>query len=109
GSAGAAGSATGSGPAAAAPAGGNGGATDVGVTANSITLGNVSTLTGPVPGIFAGAVYGTQAAVAYINSLGGIYGRTLKLETRDDQFDTGQNRAATIDLLGKSFAFAGSF
>lgn len=99
----------GGGPAAAAPEGGNGGATDVGVTATTITVGNVSTLTGPVPGLFAGAVYGTQAAVAYINSLGGIYGRTLKLEVRDDQFDTGQNRAATIDLIGKAFAFAGSF
>jgi ABC-type branched-subunit amino acid transport system substrate-binding protein len=101
--------ASGASASAAAPAGGNGGATDVGVTATSITLGNVSTLTGPVPGIFQGAVIGTQAAVAYINSLGGIYGRTLKLETRDDQFDTGQNRAATIDLIGKVFAFAGSF
>jgi ABC-type branched-subunit amino acid transport system substrate-binding protein len=96
-------------PAAAVPAGGNGGATDVGVTADSITIGNVSTLTGPVPGIFQGAVLGTQAAVAYINSQGGIYGRQLKLIVRDDQFDTGQNRAATIDLIGKAFAFAGSF
>jgi ABC-type branched-subunit amino acid transport system substrate-binding protein len=94
---------------AAAPAGGNGGSTDVGVTADSISLGNVSTLTGPVPGIFEGAVLGTQAAVAYVNSQGGIYGRQLKLDVRDDQFDTGQNRAATIDLIGKSFAFAGSF
>jgi ABC-type branched-subunit amino acid transport system substrate-binding protein len=96
-------------PAAAAPAGGNGGATDVGVTADSITIGNVSTLTGPVPGIFEGAVLGAQAAAAYINSQGGIYGRQLKLDVRDDQFDTGQNRAATIDLIGKAFAFAGSF
>jgi ABC-type branched-subunit amino acid transport system substrate-binding protein len=96
-------------PGAAAPAGGNGGATDVGVTATSITLGNVSTLTGPVPGIFQGAVIGTQAAVAYLNSQGGINGRQFKLDVRDDQFDTGQNRAQTIDLIGKSFAFAGSF
>ena len=88
---------------------GNGGATDVGVTANSISLGNVSTLTGPVPGVFEGAVVGTVAAAAYINSLGGIYGRQLKVSSRDDQFDTGQNRAVTIDLLDKVFAFAGSF
>jgi ABC-type branched-subunit amino acid transport system substrate-binding protein len=95
--------------ASAAPAGGNGGATDVGVTADTVTLGNVSTLSGPVPGIFQGAVLGTQAAVAYANSQGGIYGRKLRVDVRDDQFDTGQNRANTIDLLSKAFAFAGSF
>jgi ABC-type branched-subunit amino acid transport system substrate-binding protein len=109
---GAAGGSTGKGASAnsaALPAGGNGGATDVGVTGDSITLGNVSTLTGPVPGIFEGAVLGAQAAVAYVNSQGGIYGRKLKLDVRDDQFDTGQNRAATVDLIGKAFAFAGSF
>src|SRR5437879_6049852 len=103
------GPASASNPDASAPAGGNGGATDVGVTATSITLGNVSTLTGPVPGIFQGAVIGTQAAVAYLNSQGGLYGRQFKLDVRDDQFDTGQNRAQTIDLIPKSFAFAGSF
>jgi len=93
----------------AAPAGGNGGATDIGVTADSITLGNVATLSGPVPGLFQGAVIGTQAALAYQNSLGGVFGRKLKLDVRDDQFDSGQNRAQTIDLLGKSFAMVGSF
>jgi len=91
------------------PPGGNGGATDVGVTATSITLGNVSTLTGPVPGLFAGAVVGTQAFVAYQNSLGGLYGRKFKLDARDDQFDTGENRSHVVDLLGKAFAFVGSF
>jgi ABC-type branched-subunit amino acid transport system substrate-binding protein len=93
----------------AAPAGGNGGATDVGVTANQITLGNVSTLSGPVPGLFQGAVLGTQAVIAYQNSQGGMFGRKFKLDARDDQFDTGQNRAATDDLLNKVFAFVGSF
>jgi ABC-type branched-subunit amino acid transport system substrate-binding protein len=93
----------------AAPAGGNGGATDVGVSATEIVLGNVSTLSGPVPGLFAGAVYGTQAAVAYQNSKGGIFGRKLRLEVRDDQFDTGQYKAQTTELASKVFAFVGSF
>lgn len=93
----------------AMPAGGNGGVTDVGVSANSITLGNVSTLTGPVPGLFAGATVGAQAAVAYENSLGGLFGRKFKLDARDDQFDTGQNRSQTIDLIGKALGFLGSF
>lgn len=91
------------------PPGGNGGATDVGVTGSTIRIGNVSTLTGPVPGLFAGAAVGTQAVFAYQNSLGGLYGRKFKLDVRDDQFDTGQNRAAVLDLLGKAFAFVGSF
>ena len=69
----------------------------------------MSTLSGPVPGLFQGAVIGSQAAVAYQNSLGGLFGRKFKLDVRDDQFDTGQNRNQTIDLLGKAFAFIGSF
>ena len=93
----------------AMPAGGNGGATDTGVSASSITLGNVSTLTGPVPGLFAGAVAGAQAVVAYENSLGGLFGRQIRLDARDDQFDTGQNRTQTIDLIGKSLGMLGSF
>ncbi|MCU1462064.1 MAG: hypothetical protein JWO37_2139 [Acidimicrobiales bacterium] len=96
-------------PASAVPAGGNGGATDVGVTADTVTIGNVSTLSGPVPGLFQGAVVGTQAFVAYQNSLGGVFGRKLKLDIRDDQFDSGQNRAQTLDLLDKVFAMVGSF
>ncbi|MCU1487515.1 MAG: hypothetical protein JWN67_4261 [Actinomycetia bacterium] len=94
---------------AAAPPGGNGGATDVGVTATQVTLGNISTLSGPVPGLFQGAVIGAQAIVAYQNSIGGLFGRKFKLDVRDDQFDTGQNRAATQEQLTKVFAFLGSF
>jgi ABC-type branched-subunit amino acid transport system substrate-binding protein len=87
----------------------NGGATDVGVTATEVHIGNVSTLSGPVPGLFRGAVIGTQAVIAYQNSLGGIHGRKLVLDVRDDQLDSAQNRAVTHDLLDKVFAFSGSF
>lgn len=95
--------------AATLPAGGNGGATDVGVTANSILLGNVSDLSGPVPGLFQGAATGTQAYINYINSQGGIYGRDLKLTATDSQTSCSQTESSYSSLVGKVFAFVGSF
>src|SRR4051794_1616349 len=89
--------------------GASGGATDVGVAADKITLGNVSLLTGPIPGLFKGAVVGTQAFLAYQNSQGGVCGRKLQLDARDDQFDSNQNKAQYEDLRGKAFAYVGSF
>jgi ABC-type branched-subunit amino acid transport system substrate-binding protein len=93
----------------AAPPGGNGGATDVGVTADSITVANVSILQGPVPGLFAGAPRGVQAYFAYQNSQGGVFGRQLKVDQQDDQFDCGINRALTEDDVNRYFAMVGSF
>jgi ABC-type branched-subunit amino acid transport system substrate-binding protein len=109
GAGGAGGGGGGGGAAVALPPGGNGGATDIGVAGNSITVGNVSTLTGPVPGLFAGAVNGTGAFLAYQNSQGGVFGRQLKLAASDDQFDCGQNKAQTQSDVAKVFAFVGSF
>ena len=86
-----------------------GGATDVGVTANEMRLGWVGTLTGPVPGIFRGALVGTQAWINYQNSLGGLMGRQLKLIPADDSLDSGKNRAGHLSLKDKVFSFVGSF
>ena len=91
------------------PAGGNGGATDVGVTATQITLGNVADLSGPVPGLFQAAPYGAEAYFAYINSQGGVFGRQLKLAGGDGQTDCTANQNAHDNLLPKVFAFVGSF
>lgn len=93
----------------AAPEGGNGGATDIGVTADSITVANISILTGPVPGLFAGAPKGVQAYFAYQNSQGGVFGRQLKVDAQDDQFDCGINKALAEDDVNKYFTFVGSF
>ncbi|MDX6267291.1 MAG: hypothetical protein QOD70_2031 [Frankiales bacterium] len=101
-------STTGPGAAASAPPGGNGGATAVGVTANSITLGAVTTLSGPVPGLFSGDVYGAQAYFAYVNSQGGIFGRQLRLEVADDQLDCGQNRTQHLAQAGHVFGWVSS-
>lgn len=91
-----------------APAGGNGGSTDVGVTATQILLGNVSDLSGPQPGLFQSAVNGTNAYIAYINSLGGIYGRQLKIDVADSQTSCEGDRNGISEEIGKVFAFAGS-
>lgn len=91
------------------PAGGNGGATDIGVTATSITVGAVATTSGPVPGLFRGAHIGTQAFMAYQNSLGGVFGRKFKVDAKDDAFDSARNRQATQDIMKSEFASVGGF
>lgn len=107
-STGSGGAAAGSG-AAPAPAGGNGGAVDTGVTASSMRLGIIADLSGPVPGLFEGAVIGAQAYVAKVNSEGGVFGRQLVLDVGDGQLDCGQNKQEHQKRLDKVFAFVGSF
>lgn len=91
------------------PPGGNGGATAVGVTANSITVGTVATLSGPVPGLFQGAVAGVKAYFAYVNSQGGLYGRALRVDAKDDAFSCSTNKNVTAQAIKDDFALVGSF
>ena len=86
-----------------------GGATDTGMTANSLVLGNVSSTTGPVSGLFEGAVQGAQAFAAYANSLGGLCGHTVRIQFADDGTNCQNNQNYTEELGGKVFAFVGSF
>ena len=87
----------------------SGGATDVGVTATEIRVGWVGTLTGPQPGLFKGALRGTQAWANYQNSKGGLMGRKIVVVSGDDGLDSGKNRAAHLQLKDKVFSFVGSF
>lgn len=80
-----------------------------GVSSSEIDLGNVSTLTGPVPGLFQGAQHGIIAFATYLNSIGGICGRRVVVKSADDNFDSSQNATATQSLAGSVFAFVGSF
>lgn len=82
---------------------------DPGVSATEIDVGNVSTLTGPVPGLFLGAQRGTQAFAAYLNSTGGVCGRKLVVKAADDNLDASQNATATRSLANQVLAFVGSF
>jgi ABC-type branched-subunit amino acid transport system substrate-binding protein len=84
--------------------------TDVGLTSSTIDLGLVATLTGPVAGLFEGAVQGAEAYAAYINATeGGICGHQVHVDVQDDGTNCTQNENATQSLIGKTFALVGSF
>lgn len=80
-----------------------------GVTASTITVGNIATVNGPVPGLFAGARYGAQAVADYINSAGGICGRKLVVDAADDQFDQATDQQEAASMANSVLAFMGSF
>jgi len=87
----------------------SGPASGPGVSSSQVDLGTVTTLTGPVPGIFQDVVYGVDAFAAYMNSQGGICGRKLVFDVADDDLDASQNQTATASLANSVFAFVGSF
>jgi hypothetical protein len=92
-----------------APPGGNGGATDKGITADTIVVSNVSDLSGAVPGLFEDAQLAAKAYVAYFTAREGtVYGRKLKFLPLDSRLDAGANRSASIEACNESFASAGS-
>lgn len=80
-----------------------------GVSATTITVGNVSTIGGPVPGLFLGAQVGVQAYIDYINSTGGIDHRRLVVDDGDDALSCAKNKSATQQLIPSVIAFVGSF
>ncbi len=85
-------------------------ASDVGITPTEIKLGNVVTLTGPIPGLFAGSQAGTKAYYEYINETeGGVYGRKLTLVEGDDALDCNTNQTVHEGMMDEVFAFVGSF
>ena len=91
-----------------------GGSTDtgqqtVGITDSAIKVGNVATLSGPVPGLFQGAPNGVEAFFAYKNSEGGVNGRTLELVGADDALNCNENTKKTEELVDDTFALVGSF
>ncbi|HEY1465850.1 MAG TPA: ABC transporter substrate-binding protein, partial [Acidimicrobiales bacterium] len=60
-----------------------------GITAKTITVGSISDISAPIPGLFKGAKVGAQAYFNYINSQGGVNGRKIILDARDSAFSSG--------------------
>jgi len=79
-----------------------------GITPTTITMGNVSGITGVLANNFGQGPQGVQALFSAVNAAGGICGRQLKLLVEDDGQDAGKNAADIADEIPKVFAFAGS-
>jgi len=79
-----------------------------GITDSTITIGNSSDISGPVPGIFQAAQDAVKAYVAYFNSTSDICGRKLQLLTEDTRTDAGGDQQAYQTLCSQAFAAVGS-
>lgn len=79
-----------------------------GITGSTITLANISDISGPVPGLFASAQQATKAFVAYFNSSSTICGRKLAVDSLDSATDAGANQRATQTACQNDFAAVGS-
>jgi ABC-type branched-subunit amino acid transport system substrate-binding protein len=79
-----------------------------GITPTSITLGNVSGVTGVLANNFGQGPQAVQALFSAVNAAGGICGRQLKLQVEDDGQDAGHNASDIADEIPKVFAFVGS-
>jgi len=98
----------GSGAVPSSPPGGNGGATDVGVTPTQITIATASDISGVQAGLFKSTHQAMAALAAMVNNEGGIYGRAIKPLLLDSKADAVANQAAVQDACEKSFALIGS-
>ncbi|TQK70150.1 ABC transporter substrate-binding protein [Nocardioides sp. SLBN-35] len=79
-----------------------------GITDSTITLANVSDISGPVPGIFESAQQATRAYVEYFNSQNDICGRKLALVNLDSRADAGADQQAYVKACSDAFAAVGS-
>jgi branched-chain amino acid transport system substrate-binding protein len=78
-------------------------ADEVGVTADTILFGQAAALEGPSSALGQG---GILAAFAEINASGGVYGRKLKLISRDDGYDPDRSVVQTTKLIEEDKVFA---
>jgi ABC-type branched-subunit amino acid transport system substrate-binding protein len=81
-------------------------ADEVGVSADTILFGQAAALEGPSSALGKGMRQGILAAFAEVNARGGIYGRKLKLISRDDGYDPDRSVAQTRKLIEEDGIFA---
>src|SRR6266446_9081235 len=72
---------------------------EIGITADTIRIGQVCALTGPAQGLGQELQAGATAYFAHMNRQGGIHGRQLHLLTLDDRYEPEQTIEATKKLI----------
>lgn len=81
-------------------------ADELGVTNDSIMFGQVAALEGPSAALGQAARQGLLAAFNELNAKGGVYGRRLKLASRNDGYDPDRSVVETIKLIYEDKVFA---
>jgi branched-chain amino acid transport system substrate-binding protein len=80
--------------------------TSTGVTAKTVTIGVITTQTGPLAGNWASELVGFRSEIAALNATGGINGRKIKLITEDDASVDANDLAAAQSLVQGRGVFA---
>ena len=78
------------------------------MTATTITVGNIASISGVAPGLTQSGQQATEAWAAYVNSQGGICGRQIKVQPFDDGNDSGTNYADSQQACSGTFAMVGN-
>jgi ABC-type branched-subunit amino acid transport system substrate-binding protein len=79
-----------------------------GISADTIRIGNVSDISGPVPGLFQQTQDAVRAYVAYFNATSSICGRKLELVSYDSRTDASADQQAYTKACDEVFATVGS-
>jgi ABC-type branched-subunit amino acid transport system substrate-binding protein len=79
-----------------------------GVTSDTIRIGSCNALSGPASFLGMQMVMGARAYFSLINAQGGVNGRKLELETKDDGYEA-DNAAPCWASLQRADVFAAAF
>ena len=80
-----------------------------GVSPTTITVGAISSESGPVPGLGSSAAAAVRALVAQRNATGGVCGRKIVLKEADDGTDSARYRSALRGLNPNVLGISGGF
>lgn len=72
---------------------------EVGVTKDTITIGGMGPLTGPLAGLVLPALHGIEAVFEEVNDAGGIHGRKLVYKLEDDECQPSKGVGAIKKLI----------